>query len=241
MSIIEEVSPKIAFVSGGSKGIGLASAYKLKEDGFFVVIGSRTDPSLTDFPWVHLDVASTSSVKAAVSKVLEEYGPISVLVSSAGVLNDKLLVRMSDEDLTSVIDTNLLGSIRLAREVTPSMMRNRYGRIIFISSIAAFYGAPGQVNYSASKAGLIGAARSLAREVGARNITVNVIAPGFVHSDMTSHLSEDYVNAIKSQVPLKKLADPSDIAPVVSFLASSDGSYITGAIIPVDGGLAMGL
>lgn len=241
MSHVEKVSPKIAFVSGGSKGIGLATAHKLKEDGFFVVIGSRTDPGLTDFTWVYLDVSSASSVKDAVRKVSEEYGPISVLVSSAGVLNDKLLVRMSDEDLDSVVETNLLGSIRLARECVSSMVRNRYGRIIFISSIAAFYGAAGQVNYSASKAGLIGAARSLAREVGARNITVNVIAPGFVHSDMTSHLSEDYVNAIKFQVPLKRLADPSDIAPVASFLASSAASYVTGAVIPVDGGLAMGL
>lgn len=232
----------VAFVTGGTKGIGLATALKLSRAGHHVVVGARNPnnelPSGIDF--VRIDVADSQSIDAALSEVEEKHGAVDVLVANAGITGDALLMRMSDEEIDSVLQTNLSGSIKLARRVLRGMLKAKRGRIIFMSSVVGLMGSAGQVNYAASKSGLIGAARSLTREVGSRGITVNVVAPGFIETDMTTDLPEDTRLSILSSIPAGRYGSPEEVAHVIEFLASDMGSYISGAVIPVDGGLGMG-
>lgn len=229
---------RVAFVTGGNRGIGLATALALRDAGYTVVVGSRSGTAPHDLAAVTLDVSDPDSIVAAVGSVEAQHGSVSVLVANAGITRDTLLMRMSDEDIDVVLQTNLAGSIRLARQVLRGMIKSRHGRIIFVSSVVWALGSAGQVNYAASKAGLVGAARSLAREVGSRGITVNVIAPGFVETDMTAELDESQKAAILGNIPAGRYAQAPEIASAVEFLCSA--SYITGAVLPVDGGLGMG-
>ncbi len=228
----------VALVTGGNRGIGLATALRLREDGFTVVVGSRSGEAPEGLDAVRMDVSQPESIEAAYAEIEERFGPVAVLVANAGITRDTLLMRMSDDDIDVVLQTNLAGSIRLARRAMKGMIRAKSGKVIFVGSVVWALGSAGQVNYAAAKAGLVGAARSLAREVGSRGISVNVIAPGFVETDMTAELDEAQRSAILGGIPLGRYAQPAEIADVVSFLASA--SYITGAVIPVDGGLGMG-
>ena len=228
----------VAFVTGGNRGIGLATALRLREAGYVVIVGSRSGTAPDGLTAVTLDVSDPASIVAAIEKVESEHGAINVLVANAGITRDTLLMRMSDEDIDAVLQTNLAGSIRLARQVLRGMIKARHGRIIFVSSVVWALGSAGQVNYAASKAGLVGAARSLAREVGSRGITVNVIAPGFVETDMTAELDEAQRASILTSIPAGRYAQAPEIASAVEFLCSA--SYVTGAVLPVDGGLGMG-
>ena len=230
----------VALVTGGNRGIGLAIALSLREAGYSVVVGSRSGAAPEGLAAVELDVGDPASILAAFDRIETEFGPIEVVVANAGITRDALLMRMSDDDIDEVLNTNLGGSIRLARRALRSMLKAKSGRIIFISSVVGLMGSAGQVNYAAAKAGLVGAARSLAREVGSRGITVNVIAPGFVNTDMTAELGEERKAEILGAVPLGRYAQAAEIAGVVEFLAGSSAGYITGAVIPVDGGLGMG-
>jgi 3-oxoacyl-[acyl-carrier protein] reductase len=230
--------PTVALVTGGNRGIGLATAQRLREDGFTVVVGSRSGAAPDGLDAVRLDVSVPESIEAAYAQIEEQFGPVGVLVANAGITRDTLLMRMSDDDIDTVLQTNLAGSIRLARRAMKGMVRAKSGHVIFVGSVVWALGSAGQVNYAAAKAGLVGAARSLAREVGSRGIAVNVIAPGFVETDMTAELDDAQRSAILGGIPLGRYAQPSEIADVVSFLAGS--SYVTGAVIPVDGGLGMG-
>ena len=230
----------VALVTGGNRGIGLAIALRLREVGYSVVVGSRSGVAPEGLAAVELDVSDPASILAAFDRIEAELGPIEVVVANAGITRDTLLMRMSDDDIDAVLNTNLGGSIRLARRALRSMIKAKNGRIIFISSVVGLMGSAGQVNYAAAKAGLVGAARSLAREVGSRGITVNVIAPGFVDTDMTAGLGEERKAEILGAVPLGRYADPVEIAGVVEFIAGPSAGYITGAVIPVDGGLGMG-
>jgi 3-oxoacyl-[acyl-carrier protein] reductase len=228
----------VALVTGGNRGIGLATALRLREDGFTVVVGSRSGEAPEGLDAVRMDVSQPESIEAAYAEIEERFGAVAVLVANAGITRDTLLMRMSDDDIDTVLQTNLAGSIRLARRAMKGMIRAKSGKVIFVGSVVWALGSAGQVNYAAAKAGLVGAARSLAREVGSRGICVNVIAPGFVETDMTAELDEGQRSAILGGIPLGRYAQPAEIADVVSFLASA--SYITGAVIPVDGGLGMG-
>jgi 3-oxoacyl-[acyl-carrier protein] reductase len=237
------MSDSIALVTGGSRGIGAAIAKRLAESGHRVVVASRSGgaPEGVDVAGsIALDVADAQSIQAGLAAVEETYGPIGVLVANAGITKDNLLMRMSDEEIDDVLTTNLAGSIRLCRGVTRGMLRAKAGRIVLVSSVVGLLGSAGQVNYAASKAGLVGAARSLAREVGSRGITVNVVAPGFVDTDMTAELDEARRTEILSAVPLGRYADVDEVAAVVDFLVGPDAGYVTGAVIPADGGLGMG-
>jgi len=228
----------VAFVTGGNRGIGLACALRLREDGHTVVVGSRSGSAPDGLDSVVVDVSDPASIEAAYSEIEERFGPVGILVANAGITRDTLLMRMSDEDIDAVLQTNLAGSIRLARRAMKGMLRAKGGQIVFVGSVVWALGSAGQVNYAAAKAGLVGAARSLAREVGSRGIAVNVVAPGFVETDMTAVLDDAQRSAILGGIPLGRYAQPAEIADVVSFLARS--TYMTGAVIPVDGGLGMG-
>ena len=230
----------IALITGGNRGIGLAIARSLAQDGFHVVIGSRTGQVVDGFDSVAMDVSSAQSVDDAFSHVENTWGIPEVLVCNAGITKDALVMRMSDEDFEDVINTNLTGAFRVAKRATKGLLKLKKGRLIFISSVVAMLGSPGQVNYAASKSGLIGMARSFARELGSRGITANVIAPGFVETDMTASLDDKRRQEIASSIPLGRFSDAQEIANVVSFIASTKAGYITGAVIPVDGGLGMG-
>ena len=230
----------IALITGGNRGIGLAIARSLAQDGFHVVIGSRSGQVVDGFDSVAMDVSSAHSVDDAFSHVENTWGIPEVLVCNAGITKDALVMRMSDEDFEDVINTNLTGAFRVAKRATKGLLKLKKGRLIFISSVVAMLGSPGQVNYAASKSGLIGMARSFARELGSRGITANVIAPGFVETDMTSSLDDKRRQEIASSIPLGRFSDAQEIANVVSFIASSKSGSITGAVIPVDGGLGMG-
>ncbi len=231
---------RIVLVTGGNRGIGLAIAQEFKALGDTVIVTSRSGEAIEGLHVVKCDVSQTESVDAAFDQIEAEFGGVEVLVANAGITRDGLVMRMSDQDIDDVLNTNLFGAIRVARRASRAMMKVRSGRIIFISSVVGLMGSAGQVNYSASKAGLVGVARSLARELGSRNVTANVIAPGFVDTDMTAELSEARKNEILANVPLGRYASPTEIAQVAVFLASKAADYVTGAVIPVDGGLGMG-
>jgi 3-oxoacyl-[acyl-carrier protein] reductase len=236
---MSDMSP-IALVTGGNRGIGLAIATALESDGCDVVITYRSGSAPVGFKSVMMDVTSEESVEAAFALIEEQWGIPEIIVANAGITKDTLVLRMSEEDFTSVIDTNLTGAFRVAKRASKGLLKLKRGRLIFIGSVVGGVGAAGQVNYSASKAGLVGMARSLARELGSRAITANVIAPGFVETDMTADLDEKRRGDIAGQIPLGRFCSAEEIADVVSFIASPKASYITGAIIPVDGGLGMG-
>jgi 3-oxoacyl-[acyl-carrier protein] reductase len=227
-------------VTGGNRGIGLAIARRLAAGGDRVTVTSRSGEQVEGLATVACDVRDMASVEEAFAKVEADQGPVEVLIANAGVTHDQLLALMSEDAFTSVLDTNLTGAYRVAKRAVRPMMRLRHGRLIFISSVVGLLGSAGQANYAASKAGLVGLARSLARELASRNITSNVVAPGFVDTDMTAVLPEERKAAILAQVPLGRLASAEEIADVVAFLASDGAGYITGAVIPVDGGLGMG-
>jgi 3-oxoacyl-[acyl-carrier protein] reductase len=227
-------------VTGGNRGIGLAIAQRLAAGGDAVTVTSRSGDAVAGLSCVACDVRDASSVDQAFGAVEAAQGPVEVLVANAGITHDQLLALMSEDNFTSVIDTNLTGSYRVAKRAVRGMMRLRRGRLIFISSVVGLLGSGGQANYAASKAGLVGLARSLARELGSRNITANVVAPGFVDTDMTAALPAERTAAILAGVPLGRLASAEEVAGVVAFLAGDDAAYVTGAVIPVDGGLGMG-
>ncbi len=230
---------RTVLITGGNRGIGLAIARAFDKEGDRVAITYRREPP-EGFLSVRCDVTSPEDVDAAFASVEEQVGPVEILVSNAGANADQLLLSMKEDAWSSVIDTNLSGAYRVARRATSKMIRARWGRIIFVSSVVALTGSAGQTNYAASKAGLIGFARSLAREIGGRGVTVNVVSPGFVTTDMTAALPEARQAEILGQVPLKRMGSPEEVAAVVAFLASDPAGYITGSVIPVDGGLGMG-
>jgi 3-oxoacyl-[acyl-carrier protein] reductase len=237
----EAKTPRIVLVTGGSRGIGLAIARRFAEFGDHVAVTYNSSPPPEGLFGVQCDVTDTAQVDAAFEAVEREFGgPVEVLVSNAGITRDTLLLRMSEDDFASVIDANLTASFRVAKRAARGMLKARKGRIVLISSVVGLLGAAGQANYAASKAGLVGFARSLARELGSRSITVNVVAPGFVDTDMTAALGEARIAEIVKSVPLERTAQPDEIAGAVAFLAGPDAAYITGAVIPVDGGLGMG-
>ena len=227
-------------VTGGNRGIGLAIAKAFAANGDKVAITYRSGEVPEGLFGVKCDVTSAEDVERAFGEVEAQHGPVEVLVANAGITRDTLLLRMSDEDFASVLDTNLVGSFRVAKRASKGMLRLKRGRIVLISSVVGLSGSAGQANYAASKAGLVGFARSVAREIGSRGITCNVVAPGFVETDMTAVLSDDRKKEILKQVPLNRYASVDEVAGVVRFLASEDAAYITGAVIPVDGGLGMG-
>ena len=230
----------VVFVTGGNRGIGLAIAQRFALDGFKVAISYRENKPSGDFYMVKADVTDSKSIDNAIDEIEKNLGPLEVVVINAGTNKDSLAMRLEDVDMESIINTNLMGSLRVARRSVKTMMKNRKGRIIFIGSVVGLLGSPGQMVYASTKAGLIGAARSLAREVGSRGVTVNVVAPGYVDTDMTNDLEPARKEMITANTPLGRTASASEIAGVVRFLASDDASYITGAVIPVDGGLGMG-
>ncbi len=232
--------PQVVLVTGGNRGIGRAIAEAFIAQGDRVAVTTRDGGAPEGALDVRCDVTDPAAVDAAFARVEAELGPVEVLVANAGITADTLLLRMSDDDWSRVIETNLTGSFRLAKRASKGMLRMRRGRLIFISSVVGLLGSPGQANYAASKAGLVGLARSLARELGSRSITANVVAPGFVDTDMTAGLTDDQRATIKAQVPLGRYADPQEVAAAVTWLAGAGAAYVTGAVIPVDGGLGMG-
>jgi 3-oxoacyl-[acyl-carrier protein] reductase len=231
---------RVVLITGGSKGIGLACAKAFAALGDKVAITYNSTPPPPEFFGVKCDVTDTAQVDAAFTAVEENFGTVEVLVSNAGITKDTLLLRMKEADFTEVIDANLTAAFRVVKRATPGMLKARSGRIILMSSVVGLLGSAGQANYAASKAGLVGFARSLARELGSRSITVNVVAPGPVETDMTAALTAEQLQTITSSVPLQRMATPEEVAGVVAFLASQPAAYITGAVIPVDGGLGMG-
>ncbi len=234
------MSGRVVLITGGNRGIGLACAEMFAALGDQVAVTYRSEAPVGPFTAVKCDVTSTSDVERAFTEVEAALGPVEILVANAGITKDGLFVRMSDETFTSVIDANLTGAFRVAKRATSPMMKARKGRIIFMSSVVAYMGVPGQANYAASKAGLIGLARSLAAELAPRSITVNVVAPGGVDTDMVAALNDQQRTGLVTQTPLGRLATPNEIAAAVVFLASPLAGAITGAVLPVDGGLGMG-
>ena len=232
-------------VTGGNRGIGLAIARTFADAGDKVAITYRSGEPPADLVAlgvlpVRCDITDTEQVEQAYKEIEEKHGAVEVLIANAGITRDQLLMRMTEEDFTSVLDTNLTGTYRVVKRANRAMLRAKRGRVVLISSVVGLMGSAGQANYAASKAGLIGFARSLARELGSRNITFNVVAPGFVDTDMTRALTDEQREGIVSQVPMGRYGQPEEIAATVRFLASDGASYITGAVIPVDGGLGMG-
>jgi 3-oxoacyl-[acyl-carrier protein] reductase len=230
---------RVVLVSGGNRGIGFAVAQEFDRAGDRVAVTYRKEPVDGLFS-VRCDVTSTEEVDAAFVAVEDELGPVEILVANAGTNRDQLLLQMGEDAFSGVVDTNLIGTYRLVKRAVPKMIRSRSGRIILISSVVAMAGSAGQTNYAASKAGLIGFARSLAREIGSRKVTVNVVAPGFIETDMTAAMTDARRQDLLAQIPLQRFAGPDEVAAAVSWLASDGAAYVTGAVIPVDGGLGMG-
>ena len=231
---------RVALVTGGNRGIGKAIAERLISEGYKVAITSRDGSGPEGALKVSADLTDSQSLDAAFTAIEAELGPIEILVANAGITNDQLLLRMSDEDFESVIDTNLNGTFRVVKRSIRGMLKSKFGRVVMIGSVVGSIGSPGQVNYSASKSGLVGIARSLTQELGSKNITANVVAPGFINTDMTASLPEQTQESYKSKIPAGRFAEPEEVAATVSFLVGESASYISGAIIPVDGGLGMG-
>lgn len=233
---------RVAFVTGGSRGIGLAVARRLAAAGHEVAVGSRTEPTDLDanLSWFECDITDEQSVDAAFAAIEDKLGAPTILVANAGLTKDGLVLRMKDEDFTSVVNANLSGSFRAAKRAVKPMMKARWGRIVFVSSVVGSLGQAGQANYSASKAGLVGLARSLAREFASRGITVNLVAPGPIKTDMLSAIGDDGIEAMSKMVPLGRIGDPDEVAAAIEFLTSDAAGYITGASLAVDGGLGMG-
>ncbi|MEU7650910.1 3-oxoacyl-ACP reductase FabG [Micromonospora taraxaci] len=231
---------RTVLVTGGNRGIGLAIAQAFAKQGDRVAVTHRSGDAPEGLFGVRADVTDAASIDAAFDAVEAELGPVEVLVANAGMTADTLLLRMTEEQFTDVVDTNLTGAFRVAKRASGKMLRAKWGRMIFISSVVGLAGGAGQVNYAASKAGLVGVARSITRELGSRNITANVVAPGFIDTDMTSGLSEDRKAEIRKSIPAGRMASPDEVAGVVTWLASDSAGYVSGAVIPVDGGLGMG-
>jgi 3-oxoacyl-[acyl-carrier protein] reductase len=238
---VTPVNPsRVVLVTGGSKGIGHGIAFRLAKAGHRVAATYRSGEVPADVLGVQCDVTDPAQIEAAFAQVESSLGAVEVLIANAGITRDTLLMRMSDEDWDSVIATNLSGAFRVARRAARPMIRGKFGRIIFLSSVVGMMGSAGQVNYAASKSGLVGMARSLARELGSRGITANVVAPGFIETDMTAELGDDLIKKYAEQIPLGRFGSVDDVAGIIEFLVSDTASYITGAVIPIDGGLGMG-
>ncbi|MFC4244684.1 3-oxoacyl-ACP reductase FabG [Gryllotalpicola reticulitermitis] len=235
-----ELTPRTVLITGGNRGIGFAIAQAFIALGHRVAVTARSGAGPEGAMTVRADVTDAAAVDAAYSEVEAALGPIEVVVANAGITRDTLMLRMSEDDFDAVVDTNLGGSFRVVKRALKGMIKARHGRIVFISSISGLYGNPGQVNYSASKAGLIGMARSITRELGSRGITANVVAPGFIETDMTAELPEAQTAEYKRAIPAGRYGTASEVAGVVTWIASDDAAYISGAVIPVDGGLGMG-
>ncbi|MGX1748561.1 3-oxoacyl-ACP reductase FabG [Glutamicibacter protophormiae] len=236
----EPTTGRSVLVTGGNRGIGLAIARAFVANGDKVAITYRSGEVPAGLLGVKADVTDAESIDAAFKDVEAAHGPVEVLVANAGVTKDTLLLRMSEDDFTSVIDTNLTGAFRVVKRAAKGMIRLKRGRVVLISSVVGLYGSPGQINYAASKSGLVGIARSLTRELGSRGITANVVAPGFINTEMTSVLPEETQKGYLASIPANRFAEPEEVANVVRWIASDEAGYISGAVIPVDGGLGMG-
>ncbi|MDZ5078358.1 3-oxoacyl-ACP reductase FabG [Nesterenkonia sp. HG001] len=234
------MSGRSVLITGGNRGIGRAIAEKFIADGDKVAVTTRNGDAPEGALGVAADVTDAASIDEAFTTVEKEHGPVEVLVANAGITRDTLLLRMSEDDFTDVVDTNLTGAFRVLKRASKGMLKMRRGRVVLISSVVGLYGSPGQINYSSSKAGLVGMARSLTRELGGRGITANVVAPGFVRSDMTDALDEDTQKKYLANIPAGRFAETDEVAQVVRWLSSDEAAYISGAVIPVDGGLGMG-
>ncbi|MFF5626754.1 beta-ketoacyl-ACP reductase [Microbacterium sp. LWH10-1.2] len=233
-------SQRVVLVTGGNRGIGRAIAERFVRDGYRVAVTVRSGEGPEGTLTVRADVTDAAAIDAAFTEVEEKLGPVEVVVANAGITKDTLLLRMSEDDFDSVVATNLGGSFRVVKRASKGMLRARFGRVILISSVVGLYGSAGQINYSASKSALVGFARSLTRELGGRGITANVVAPGFIETDMTAELPEETQKQYKASIPAGRFATPDEVAGVVTWLASDESGYISGAVIPVDGGLGMG-
>ncbi|GAB2514543.1 3-oxoacyl-ACP reductase FabG [Paramicrobacterium agarici] len=233
-------TPRTVLVTGGNRGIGYAIAEQFVAEGHRVAVTARSGEGPEGTLTVRADVTDTASIDAAYSEVEEKLGAVEVVVANAGITRDTLMMRMSDDDFDAVVDTNLGGTFRVVKRASKGMLKARYGRIVLISSVVGLLGSAGQINYASSKAGLVGMARSITRELGARGITANVVAPGFIQTDMTASLPEDTQAEYKKRIPAGRFAEVSEVARVVTWLAGDDAAYISGAVIPVDGGLGMG-
>ncbi len=240
MTETAQPAPRSILITGGNRGIGLAIARAFEANGDQVAITYRSGEVPEGLFGVKADVTDYASIDAAFTEVEQQHGPVEVLVANAGMTKDMLLLRMNEDDFSTVIDTNLTGAFRVIKRASKGMIKMRKGRVVLISSVVGLLGSPGQINYAASKAGLVGMARSLTRELGSRGITANVVAPGFVNTDMTAALPEDTQKEYLSGIPAGRFADPTEVAGVVRWLASDEAAYISGAVIPVDGGLGMG-
>ncbi len=237
-----DLTSRVVLVTGGNRGIGLATAKRFQAAGHKVAVTSRSGEAdnADGLTVVKCDVTDADSIDAAITEFEETLGAVEVLVSNAGMTKDGLVLRMADDDFTDVVDANLTGGFRVAKRVVKGMMRARWGRMVFVSSVVGLGGQAGQANYAASKAGLIGLARSLAKEFASRNVTVNVVAPGPIETDMIAALTDEQRAGILGVVPLGRLGTPDEIAATIAFLSSDEAAYITGTVLPVDGGLSMG-
>ena len=233
-------TPRTVLVTGGNRGIGFAIAEEFVAQGHRVAVTARSGEGPAGSLTVKADVTDSDSIDAAFTEIEAALGPVEVVVANAGITRDMLLMRMSEDDFTSVVDTNLTGAFRVVKRASKGMLKAKWGRIVLVSSVVGLFGGAGQANYSASKAGLVGFARSITRELGGRGITANVVAPGFIETDMTAELPEQTQADYKKSIPAGRFASPSEVAKVIAWIASDDAAYISGAVIPVDGGLGMG-